>query len=387
MSAARIKHLAELGEEWVHQGVAPALALLVARRGLVVLHQAFGHLTSQADSSPTPPDALFTLASITKLFTATSLMVLVEDGRVGLNREVSGYIPEFQGEGKDKVLVRHLLTHTSGIIEAELEKSAKDGRGKIKVPPAGEALHPLLNEYLSLRYGCPLGKPPGEQMSYADFNFDLVAEIVRRVSGTPLDRFAHTRVFQPLGMKDSCYCRVDAPLDRRAQRAPVPSMVPDTWDQAWYAAYDVARDRDRLFTGSGGAFSTVMDMAIFAQMFLNGGSYGAARVLSPASVSAMTRNQTPGIPAKIFDEAFPDASWGLGWSVHGSKTGSVGGLYSPEAFEHWGNGGAYIWVDPANEIVGVYLSSAPLGDTPKIWADNWRSDIFTDAVTAAVVEP
>ncbi len=305
-------------------------------------------------------------------------MVLVEEGRVGLNRPVLGYIPEFQGAGKDKVLVRHLLTHTSGIREEELEKYAQESKGKIDIPRAEETLHPLFNEYLTLRYGCPLWKPPGEEMSYADFNFDLVAEIVRRVSRTSLDRYAHKRVFQPLGMNDTYYCKVDAPPDRRAWRAPVPGTVPN--------ALSEASEKDRLCAGSGFALSTAKDMAIFGQMFLNGGAYGAERVLSPTSVAAMTRNQIPGVGAKFFDLVFPEASWGFGWSIHGSKTGLCGGLYSPEAFEHWGNGGAYCWVDPATEIVGVYLSSAPTGTTPEIEANNWRTDFFTDAVTAAVID-
>jgi len=383
MSTSRIQYIEELGNQWVKGGVAPAMALLVARRGLVVLHRAFGRLTPDKDSPATPLDAIFTLASVTKLFTATAVMVLVEEGRVGLNRPVSTYIPEFRGEGKDKVLVRHLLTHTSGIGEEELEEYAKENRGKAIIPIPEDTLHPLFNEYLALRYGCPLWKPPGEEMLYADFNFDLSAEIVRRVSRTPLDQFARTRIFQPVGMNDTTYCRVDAPLERRVQRAPEQGTTPSAWDQA----YDRARDKDRVYMGSGAALSTVMDMAIFGQMFLNGGAYGHARVLSPATVGVMTRNQIPGIGAEFLGEVFPEASWGLGWSVHGTKTGFCGGLYSPEAFEHWGAGGAYIWVDPVNGIVGVYLSSAPSGSAPEINANNWRHDLFTDAVTAAIVEP
>jgi CubicO group peptidase (beta-lactamase class C family) len=379
MSSPRIRHLAEQGEEWVREKVAPAMVLLAARRGRIVLHVAFGYLTPDADSPATPLDGLFPLASITKLFTTTALMVLVEEGRVGLNRPVSGYIPEFQAEGKDRVLVRHLLTHTSGINEEELEKYAKEVQGKIDIPRAEESLHPILQEYLTLRYLCPLWKPPGEEMSYADFNFELAAEIVRRVSRTPLDRFSRARIFQPLGMNDSYYCRVDAPPERRVRRAPVPGAVSEPWAEA--------NEKERLCWGSGGALSTAMDLAVFGQMFLNSGLYGSERVLSPASVAAMTRNQIPGVGAKFVDEVFREASWGLGWSVHGPKTGLCGGLHSAEAFEHWGNGGGYLWIDPATEIVGVYLSSAPVGLSPEIWADHWRTDIFTDAVTAAVVEP
>jgi serine-type D-Ala-D-Ala carboxypeptidase len=383
MSSSRIKQIEELGDRWVKEGVAPAVALLVARHGLVVLNRAFGHLTADKDSPTIPMDAIYTLASITKLFTATAVMVLVEEGKVGLNRPVSAYVPEFRGEGKEKVLVSHLLTHTSGIGEEKLEAYAKENLGKTVIPPPEETLHPLFNEYLALRYACPLWKPPGEEMSYVDFNFDLAAEIVRRVSGTPLDLFARDRIFRPLGMSDTHYCRVDAPLERRAQRAPEMGSTPDAWSQA----YDRARNTERLYLGSGGALTTAMDMAVFGQMFLNGGAYGSARVLSPVTVAAMTRNQIPGIGAKFLGDVFPEASWGLGWSVHGTKTGLSGGLISPETFEHWGSGGAYVWVDPVTEVVGVYLSTAPAGSAPEIYLNNWKHDLFTDAVTAAIVEP
>ena len=310
-------------------------------------------------------------------------MVLVEEGRVGLNRPVAGYPPDFQDENKAGVLVRHLLTHTSGIDEEALEKYAAENRGRLEIPRTEETLHPLFNDHLALRYRCPLWKPPGEEISYADFNFELLAEIVRRVSRTPLDRFAHARIFQPLDMNDTYYRRADAPPERRVQRALVPGTGPDPWDQAV--------EKERLVMGSGLAVSTAADLATFGQMFLNGGAYGGARVLSPASVAAMTRNQIPGVRAKFGSEVFPEASWGFGWSVHGAKAGADGGLHSPEALEHSGNGGVHCWVDPPRELVGVFLSVTPFAASVEEWSRVWhlnlRHDLFTDAVTAAVVDP
>ena len=102
-----------------------------------------------------------------------------------------------------------------------------------------------------------------------------------------------------------------------------------------------------------------MDMAIFGQMFLNRGSYGEVSILSPAVVAEMTRNQIPGISAQYRGEFFPEASWGFGWSIHGNKKAlRDGSLHSPQAFDHYGAGGAYFWVDPVYEIVGVYFSVA-----------------------------
>lgn len=252
MSASRLKNVASKVHQWVDEGVAQTMEVLAARRGTIVLHEVCGRLTPDADSPPTPLGALFSIASITKLFTATCLMILVEEGGVGLNRPVDYYIPEFKGGGKEAVLVRHLLTHTSGLREEEVEAYAREKRGNIVIPTAEPTIHPLVHEYYSLRYGAPLWKPPGTEMSYVDFNFDLAGEIVRRVSGTSLDDFAESRMFRPLGMDDTHYCKVDAPAGRCVRRPPDevdPNAPPDPLLEAIAAA----RERERVYAGSWGS--------------------------------------------------------------------------------------------------------------------------------------
>jgi len=382
MSAMRLRRVAELSRGWVEEEGIQGALILAARRGNIVLHESFGRLTPDADSPPLPKDAIFSLVSISKVIAATALMTLVEEGRVGLNRPVATYIPEFTGKGKESVLVRQLLSHTSGIFEAKADEWAEQNKGKVTIPPSPGTLHPLLNEWLSLRYDCPMSKGPGEEMSYCDFGFELAGEIIRRTSGMALDRFIHDRIFQPLGMKSSYFCRIDAPKNRRASRPRPPGYAPDE--------YDLAIERERFVMASGTAISTAEDLAIFGQMFLNKGTYGSARILSPASIALMTRNQIPGVPSTFFQETFPEASWGLGWSVHGTKTGSCGALYSAESFEHWGGGGGcYLWVDPVYDLVGVYYAATPslTGHTARPdWAKTWRNDLFTDAVTTAIEE-
>lgn len=373
MSRSQLEHVGELAQSWVDQGLIQCLVALVARHAQIVFYEGFGRQLPEQGSQAVGLDALFPLASITKLFTATSVMLLVEDGRVGLNRRVREYIPEFEGEGKDAVLVRHLLTHTTGITDEQVDAYAKD-LDAMTLPPTDATLHPLMNEYLVKRYGCPLGGTPGAAMSYADFNFELAGEIARRVSGTSLGAFARARIFAPLGMTDTHYSRVDAPRHRRAWRGP------DSEDP-WRDAIEV----EPIVQGSSRSWSSAIDMAIFCQMFLNRGAYGAARILSPATVKEMTRNQIPGVAATFLQEAFPEASWGLGWSIHGGKTGLCGALYSPEAFEHWGASGAYIWVDPTYDLVGVYLAIGPTPHSDEGRA-RWRNGVFSDAVTAAVIE-
>lgn len=373
MSGEQLRRVGRLARGWVDDGLLQGLVALVARHGQIVFYEGFGRQLPDRHSPPVALDSIFPMASITKIFTTTAVMLLVEEGRVGLNRRVREYVPEFAGEGKDAVLVRHLLTHTSGIHEEELEAYAKERKG-IALPPAEATIHPLMNEYMVQRYDCPLWKPAGVEMSYADFNFELAGEIVRRVTGKSLADFAKLRIFDPLGMTDTHYCRVDVPRHRRAWRGP---DAEDPWRETI--------ETEHIVQGSGRSWATAMDMAILCQMFLNRGAYGEIRILSPASVGEMTRNQIPGIKSTFLNEVFPEASWGLGWSIHGNKTGLCGALYSPEAFEHWGAGGAYVWADPVYDLVGIYSAAAPNPHSDEGKA-MWRNDFFTDAVTAAVVE-
>ncbi len=382
MSEPRIRNVASLVRQWVDDQVAQTMVVLVARRGVIVLHEAFGKRTPEDDAPRASRDSIFELASITKVLTATVLMTLVDDGKVGLNRPVVGYVPEFQGAGKDAVLVRHLLTHTSGLRSLEVEKYAQETQGRIEVPPAPDTLPPLFHEYLFRRYGSPLWKPPGEEMSYANFNLDLAADIVRRVARTSLDRYAHDRLFGPLAMKDTYFGRVGVPRNRRVVEPASNAEHPPWWRDG------MDSETRPFYTGSNFAWSTVLDMAIFGQMFLNGGAYGDVRSLSPASVAAMTHNQIPGVRSVFLDQVFPEAGWGLGWEVLGHKHGWNGTLQSPQTFQHMGAGGLFLWVDPVNEIVGVHFSATlELEFGTAEWAKRWRNDLFSDAVTASVVEP
>src|SRR5438045_1180402 len=118
MIAEQLEHVKSLAQAWVAQGATPALVVLAARRGVIVLHEAFGRMGPEPDAPPLPRDAVFPLASLTKPIAATAAMVLVDRGMLGLQRPICEYIPEFSGPGKDLVMVRHLLTHTSGLDDA-----------------------------------------------------------------------------------------------------------------------------------------------------------------------------------------------------------------------------------------------------------------------------
>jgi CubicO group peptidase (beta-lactamase class C family) len=307
-------------------------------------------------------------------------MCLVEDGLVGLNRPVQDYIPEFAGEGKEHVMVRHLLTHTSGLVPDDVDKHVQMRRRLgVEVVPA-ENQHAAIAEQLVLGYDAPLSYPPGDRMSYGSYNFELLGDIVRRVGGRALADFAAERIFQPLGMADSFFMLPEPLRCRVARRWPAEQSDPSA-----YAAALETREWEETPAAGAGAFSTAMDMAIFGQMFLERGTVGGVHVLSPASVVVMTTNQIPGVGLQFDDEYYAEASWGLGWSVHGTRHAPRGGsLYSGSAFEHNGYGGTYLWVDPTYQLVGVYFSLVTEG-APGVNAA-WRADLFSNAVTAAVVD-
>jgi CubicO group peptidase (beta-lactamase class C family) len=373
MCPVRIRRIARAAEQWVADGLTPALVVLVARRGSVVLHEAYGRLTPDDDSPPLPRDAIFPLASLSKPITATAAMLLVEDGLLGLNRPVREYLPEFVGEGKDTVMVHHLLTHTSGLRDEDLDAHAS---ATMDNPPGGEQSFQRQAEYVGARYDAPLWKPPGTEMSYCNFNYELLGEIVTRIGGQPLQDFVRARICEPLGMIDTHF------VVPEALRGQVVRRPPDA-----YAAefLDSRLLQDESFA-CGGAFGTALDLATLGQMFLNRGRYGDVPVLSPATVAAMTRNHIPGISSLFSGQVFPEASWGLGWDVLGEKKAERdGSLGSPQSFQHGGLGGVYLWVDPIYEIVGAYFSVV-LRVLPPFDNHDTNIDLFMNMATAAVVD-
>ncbi len=368
-SPKRVQRVVDLARGWVADGLGPALVALAARRGVIFLHEAFGCLRPGSDA-PVQPDSIFPLASISKPLTATALMLLVEEGRVGLNRPVVEYIPEFAGDGKDKITVRHLLTHTSGMRDDDTFTFGDQQKGRIRIPPPESTQHPGINEILHLRLGAPMRQPPDEAMHYYNFGYTLLGEIIRRVSGQSFHDFTRARVFLPLGMRDTYFT---VPADVRHRIVKRPEGTPYDW---WNGP-----DNEDWPGPAGGAFSTALDMAIFGQTFLNGGVYGGARLLSPATVAAMTRDQT-GLRMQLpYDETdFPNCPYGLGWFLFGADTSMTsGGLWSPRAFGHIGSGGVMLWVDPAYALVGVFLFA-------QLRADVWPGDLFANAVTASIVD-
>ena len=189
MSAARLGRIADRLREETSRGGVGSASILVARHARVVLHQGFGRLNRGPGAPATRPDTLYIVASISKPVSVCGLMLLVDEGRVALDDRVQRYLPEFQGRLKERVLVRHLLSHTSGLPDMVPENTQL------------RRAHAPLSEFVAAALRTPLLFEPGTRFSYQSMGTLLAAEIAERVSGMRLRDLLRSRIFRPLGMQ------------------------------------------------------------------------------------------------------------------------------------------------------------------------------------------
>lgn len=301
-----------------------AFAVVGTHRGTLV-----GYGSGHLDWGPSPlPDeqTLWDLASLTKVVgTTTAIMQLVERGRVQLDAPVRRYLPRFTGPGKNRVTVRHLLTHSSGLPA---------GR-----PLYREAASP--SAALELVYATPLQASAGTRTVYSDLGAILLGRIVERASGERLDRYLARHVFRPLGMRSTFFRPPDS---LRARIAPTEF---DAWRQR--RIHGEVHDENAValggIAGHAGLFSTGRDLSRFATMYLRGGSLDGARILRPATIRRFTR---------VRNAAF--SSRALGWDTP-TGTSSAGHLMSRRAFGHTGFTGTSIWIDPSNDVFVILLTN------------------------------
>jgi uncharacterized protein YbbC (DUF1343 family)/CubicO group peptidase (beta-lactamase class C family) len=344
LSTSRLAQMDQLIAESIGKRELPGAVVLVSRKGQVAWRKAYGSRTVEPVREPMTRDTIFDVASLTKVVaTATSIMILVERGKVRLSDPVSSFIPELKGEGRERITIELLLTHRSGY--------APDFDLKERWTGYDEAVKRLIKE--------PLRNPPGARFVYSDIGYIALGEVVRRVSGTTLDKFAHQNIFVPLGMRDTGF-RPSAGLRKRIapteKRRGQMSYLGDSPDNAgvegeeWLRGkvHDPTSYRMNGIAGHAGLFSTADDLALYCQMILGGGHYGDVRILSPLSVAAMTR------PRLI-----TEAGWtrGLGWDINTSFSTNRGDLFPLGSFGHTGFTGTSIWIDPATGMFVVFLSN------------------------------
>lgn len=382
LSAARLDDAAALMQRQYDQGKSPTLVAVVARHGRVVFAHAVGE--HRPGGPPVTIDSIFPLASQTKPMTAATLLCLVERGLVGLNEPVTLHVPELEGLGHGEVMVHHLLTHTSGWHEDDVTVRLAERMDEI-VAGGPLAERDLLSRLLLLPgLATPRREAAGVVMQYCNFNYSLVSEIIRRVTGGSFDAALRRFVFEPVGMTDSAVIVPDEWADRVIQRPPGIPLGPDHADSPisfndplWVKSDD----------GATGVHATAVDAVRFGQMILDRGRVGDRRVLSDDAVRVMTTDQIPGLEAVLLAKRLPEASWGYGYGVLSTVPflRFAGGTVAPGSPHHGGMGGIDVWVDPATGVVGAYFEILTEND-PEIGPISWVAHRFEDVITAAVVD-
>jgi uncharacterized protein YbbC (DUF1343 family)/CubicO group peptidase (beta-lactamase class C family) len=333
----RLRRIATLVENAIQAGRIPGAVVLVGHQGEIVYERAFGARAVDDVVEPMTLDTVFDLASLTKaVATTTSIMVLLEEGRLRLRDPVVAHIPEFASHDKGRITVQHLLTHVSGLRPDLPLEDVFEGEAVAIARTADEIPEAV----------------PGERFIYSDLNFMLLAEIVRRVSGQTLDHFSRDRIFQPLGMRDTLFT---PPLALVPRIAPTEACAPLAWPCGGPGAsmlrgrvHDPTARRMGGVAGHAGLFSTAGDLARFSLMLLGGGAHDGIRVLAPHSVARMTQVSTP--------DHLADRR-GLGWDIDSRFSSNRGDLFSVGSFGHTGFTGTSLWLDPRSETFVVFLSS------------------------------
>ena len=355
MSAERLEVIDRVVQRGITAGGYPGASVVIGRKGSIVWQKGFGALSWGKESAPVIPDrTIYDLASLTKVVgTTTACMILFDEGKLLLDEKVSHYLPRFTGGNKDEVTVRQLLMHRGGL-------------------PAGRDLWRHAHtpeEARTLIYDTPLEYKPGAGFVYSDLGADLLGMVVESITGEGLDSYLKWRVFDPLGMNDTGFRPADSVVTRVAPTEVSPPrgypIKGEVHDENAFALGGVA--------GHAGLFGTASDLAVFAQMLLDGGTYNGVHIVADSTIKQFTARAA--------------GSRALGWEVGEGQHGS-GNFLRDGAFGHTGFTGTSLWIDPDREMFVILLTNrvhaAKAKRPAKVIADV-RQDL-SDAAALAVTD-
>ena len=325
MSADRLSVIDQLVQEGLDQEKMPGAVVVVGRRAGIVFRKAYGFRQTQPERVPMTLDTVFDLASLTKpIATATSVMVLIQQGMIDPAATVATYLPDFAANGKDTITVHHLLTHTGGLIA---DNSIDDYSGT-----PDEAIQKICNLKPTA--------PPGTQFTYSDVGYIVLGQIVKAVSGKNVHEFSQAAIYQPLGMNETGYL----PAETLRLRAAVTQQREDRWMQG--EVHDPRAYALGGIAGHAGLFSTADDLSRYAVMMLNRGQVGDAAILNDATFSLMTTAVD-----------VPRGRRTPGWDARTGYSSNRSDLMTSHAFGHGGFTGTGIWIDPAQDLFVLFLSN------------------------------
>lgn len=314
-------------DQALEEGLFPGGVLAVVYKDNLVLLKGYGNKSVYPDVEPVSVETVFDLASVSKPFTAFSVMLLVEEGKIRLGDRLYTYFPEFPSN----ITIKHLLTHTSGIadysnIGEELEKY-------------GEGNREGLMKYILTRTQQSI---PGKKFEYSCLNFVLLQYIVEKVSGMSLDVFTQEHIFKPLGMTSTAYNPSGEVLERTAPTEKVADRVLKGEVHDSLALYF-----NKGVSGNAGVFSTAEDLVVFAKMLMNNGVYKGKKIMGTRTLQTMV---TVPEDLQLFGRS-------LGWDNYSPYSSDHGDLLSrKETFGHTGYTGTSFFIDPVNELAVIFLA-------------------------------
>jgi CubicO group peptidase (beta-lactamase class C family) len=368
--------LARIGEHWqryIDAGKLAGTVTLIARRGKVAYCVGLGHLELER-RRPVTPDTVWRIYSMTKPITSVGLMMLYEQGRFQLEDPVHRFIPSWKNlevfvsgnhpafvtsPAARPMTIRDLLTHTSGLTYGFMERSNVDAAyRKLGLADRTKAGHTLA-EMVALLAELPLEFSPGTRWNYSVAT-DVVGHLIEVISGQRLDAYLAEHVLGPLGMRETSFVIRDEQVPRFA------ANYERQADGRMKLIDDPTRSQYRettFISGGGGLVSTALDYHRFAAMLLNGGELDGMRLLGRKTIELMTLNHLPGaqdlpqlaLPGSFTGIPYAGLGFGLGFSVVQSPARAhVPG--SPGAYSWGGAASTVFWVDPAEELVVIFMT-------------------------------
>lgn len=365
MSQARLDRIDDMCEKAIAAGEVPAIVALVARKGKIIYHKAFGESNVET-AEKIDKEAIFRIASQTKAITSTAVMMLWEEGLFRLDDPISKYIPEFNNPqvldrftyadtsyrtrpANKEITIRHLLTHTSGIGYGFIDG---DERMKMIYQKAGiveafEVREYSIEENVKKLAKLPLHHDPGEKYTYS-MGLDVLGYFIEIMSGMTFEEFLDKRLFTPLGMNDTFFY---VPKEKENRLVIVQKPEDGSWTKytgnGYEADYPVKGAR-AFFSGGAGLSSSAIDYATFLQMYLNGGELNGIRILSRTTIKTIMANQ-------IGDIWQGDRHLGLAFGVLNEKGVRSGGRGSSGTFDWGGYFNTQYFADPEEQLIGILM--------------------------------
>ena len=385
-SAARLSRIDSLMTGLVNEGKIPGGVVFISRNGKAVMYKAWGYRNIDT-KEPLQRTDIFRVASQSKAITSTAVMILYEEGRIGLDDPISRYIPEFKDAkilktfnaadssyttepAKSQPTIRHLLTHTSGVDYAVIGgPNHRAIYAKAGIPSGIGGPGTKICDKMRVLGGLPLKHEPGAEFTYA-LGLDILGCMVEVVSGTPFDQFLRKRIFDPLGMKDTWFY---LPQDRQSRLVTLHAGVNGKSVVRKEPVFDnidpdYPKSAGTYFSGGGGMSSTPEDYARFLQMYLNKGELNRVRLFSPKTVEM------------IMTEQWPKEHFGVGLAFGLETPGND--WQSPRSLGSFAWGGAFstlYWADPKEGLIAQIYTNLYQNPVPEL-GDKFGSLVYSAMV-------